>query len=130
MRCIQYIIILTLLMPSALFATTYKKYSCDYKKDIQSCDGSCKHSGVETSLNINSADGIYTTTIYKGRKLASSRLKCDIENSDSYTCYDDPTQAGYEKSRSYNTYKLENNVLQIKRFDKKSNVLLGIYCGK
>lgn len=130
MRCIPYLIILTLLIPSATYATTYKKYSCDYTKDIEACDGSCKHSGVETSININNADGIYTTTIYKGRKLASSRLKCEIENSTSYICHDDPKQAGYEKSRSYNTYKLKNKVLQIKRFDKASNVLLGIYCGK
>ena len=130
MRYIQFLIILTLLISPATFAITYKKYSCDYTKDIEACDGTCIHSGVETNININNVDRINVLTIYKGRVLASSILECDIESSYSFTCYDDPKQKGYEKSRSYNTYKLKNKVLQIKRFDKKSNVLLGVFCGK
>ena len=130
MKRILYLIILTLLMPSTTFAITYKKFSCDYIKDIEKCDGSCKHSGVETNININRADKFNVLTIYKGRILSSSILKCDIESSDSFSCYDDPKQKGYEKSRSYNTYILKNEVLQIKRFDKKSKILLGIFCGK
>ena len=130
MRCIPYLIILILLIPSTTFATTYEKHSCDYTKDIEACDGSCKHSGVEVNINLNSADRIKIITVYKGRMLATSILKCDIKSSVSFTCYDDPKQKGYEKSRSYNTYKLENKVLQIKRFDKKSNVLLGVFCAK
>ena len=39
-------LILTLLISPATFAITYKKYSCDYTKDIEACDGSCIHSGV------------------------------------------------------------------------------------
>ena len=130
MKHTLYLIILFLLMPSTTFATTYKKFSCEYIRDIEKCDGTCKHSGVETNININRKDKFNILTIYKGRILASSILKCDIESSDSFTCYDDPKQKGYEKSRSYNTYILKNEVLQIKRFDKKSNILLGIYCGK
>ena len=127
---IKLISICMLLIASPAYATIFDQHNCDDINDAKRCGGSCKPNNVKTLMDIKNSDRIIKATLYKGQIIATKILKCDMKSFASYTCYDDPRQAGYEKSRTYNTYKLDNKVLLIKRFDKESNVLLGVFCGK
>ena len=127
---IKPILICMLLIASPTYGATFEQYNCDDINDAKKCGGSCKPNNAQTVMDIKSSDKILKMTLYKGHIIGTKILKCDMKSFASYACYDDPRQAGYEKSRTYNTYKLDNKVLLIKRFDKESNVLLVVFCVK